>query len=647
MSRRLWPRPKLRVLKAWHWFMVSAVLTVGVLIALPATAQDGGQSIPEVANIVAIDASEAPAVATVFSTVSDGTATIKVGEQTSDSVSSNESEGFPTEIVFVIDANTRSAKGDVFVKIKDSVKKSIEALPPSVSVGVIAAGDAPIVLSEVTSDRQAVLTAVDDVSFRQRSDLFGSVIRGTELFSPEPGTVRTVVMVATGADTEQSVTAASSQAALIRSSSQLITVQYNGGDVDLAAASTTSGGVAVDIDGTESIEKSISLAAIAASERTIVKFDSGGDVGTRSNATLKVGDVEQGFSFINGQNSPRISQIDGPFDTGNKGGFLSGVPALFGLVLLAFVGIGLAVWAVSSMFVGERQLDTLLTRYDANDPTLSEDETKEAVVQTAVVQRAVEMSENFAKRQGFLTRIEKTLERANIPIRPGEAVMFFFVGIVVAFTLAFFVTRSIVAGVIFALLAAGISYFVLQFLARRRLKKFEAQLPDTLQLLAGTLRAGFSLPQGIDAVSQEIAPPMGSELRRAVSEAQLGRDLEDSLEGISERVDSPDFAWAVMAIGIQREVGGNLNELLMTVAETMIARERLRREVNSLTAEGRMSAFILGLLPPGLGAVLAVGNPDYISVLFTRTAGNIMLAAAVLSALVGLAWMKKVINLDV
>ena len=130
-----------------------------------------------------------------------------------------------------------------------------------------------------------------------------------------------------------------------------------------------------------------------------------------------------------------------------------------------------------------------------------------------------------------------------------------------------------------------------------------------LQLLAGSLRAGYSLLQGVDAVAQEVDDPMGQELRRVLAEARLGRPLEDALDDAAERMSSADFAWAVMAVGIQREVGGNLAELLDTVAETMIQRERLRREVRSLTAEGRVSAFILGLLPVGLGVMMYARQP--------------------------------------
>ena len=172
-------------------------------------------------------------------------------------------------------------------------------------------------------------------------------------------------------------------------------------------------------------------------------------------------------------------------------------------------------------------------------------------------------------------------------------------------------------------------------------------LPDTLQLLSGTLRAGYSLMQGVEAVSHEVEEPMGFELRRVVTESRLGRPLEEALEGTAERMNSPDFAWAVMAIRIQREVGGNLSELLLTVAETMTARERLRRDVSALTAEGRVSAFVLGILPIGLGIAIYILNPEYIQRLFDTTIGNILLVVAGISMLIGFFWMKKIIDIEI
>jgi tight adherence protein B len=140
---------------------------------------------------------------------------------------------------------------------------------------------------------------------------------------------------------------------------------------------------------------------------------------------------------------------------------------------------------------------------------------------------------------------------------------------------------------------------------------------------------------------------MGKELQRTLSEARLGRPIEDALQDLADRMGSPDYEWAVMAIRIQREVGGNLAELLQTVAETMIERERLRRDVNSLTAEGKISAIVLGILPIGLGLFLFFVNPDYMRVLFHRTAGRYLLGGSIVLAVVGYYWMMQMIKIDI
>jgi tight adherence protein B len=152
--------------------------------------------------------------------------------------------------------------------------------------------------------------------------------------------------------------------------------------------------------------------------------------------------------------------------------------------------------------------------------------------------------------------------------------------------------------------------------------------------------------QGVEAVSQEVSEPMQREFRRVVTESRLGRPLEESLDAVGDRMDSPDFKWAVMAIRIQREVGGNLSELLLTVAETMTARERLRRDVAALTAEGKISAIVLGILPIGLFGAMYVINREYVSVLWEEGIGQAMAIGAFLLAVAGYAWMLKMIKIE-
>ena len=150
------------------------------------------------------------------------------------------------------------------------------------------------------------------------------------------------------------------------------------------------------------------------------------------------------------------------------------------------------------------------------------------------------------------------------------------------------------------LLAALVGVVPVVMLHRRRkgrLREFQEQLPGTLNLLSGSMRAGFSFAQGLESVANEASQPTRRELQRVFTESRLGRPIEDALEDSAQRMTSVDLMWAVMAIRIQREVGGNLAELLDTVADTMTQRERLRLEIKALTAEGRFSGWILGIFP--------------------------------------------------
>jgi tight adherence protein B len=199
----------------------------------------------------------------------------------------------------------------------------------------------------------------------------------------------------------------------------------------------------------------------------------------------------------------------------------------------------------------------------------------------------------------------------------------------------------------FVIIVAVTPIGALKFLTRRRLKAFEDQLPDTLNLLSGSLRSGYSFMQGVEAVAQETTDPMARELRRVLAEARLGRPLEDALSDVATRMKSRDFEWSVLAIRIQREVGGNLAELLQTVADTMIQRGRLRGEVKALTAEGRLSAIIMGLMPLAIGGFLFMSNPEYIGELFAGAIGWGMVVASVVAGLAGFAWLQKIIKIEV
>jgi tight adherence protein B len=260
--------------------------------------------------------------------------------------------------------------------------------------------------------------------------------------------------------------------------------------------------------------------------------------------------------------------------------------------------------------------------------------------------RAVETTARLTGGGGALERLDTKLDQADLKLRAQEAVLFYGAGVLL-FSLIALVAAGPLIGLAALVLVALVPIALLNQLAEMRRSKFSNQLPDTLQLLASSLRAGYSLLQGLDAVSQEVTDPMGRELRRVVLETRLGRDMEASLGELAGRMKSQDFDWVVMAIRIQREVGGNLAELLSSVSETMISRERLRREVSALTAEGRLSMFIVAGLPIVIGMAIAVLNPGYLNLLFTTTLGKVMVLGSVVLMIFGFIWMKKTIAIEV
>jgi len=194
---------------------------------------------------------------------------------------------------------------------------------------------------------------------------------------------------------------------------------------------------------------------------------------------------------------------------------------------------------------------------------------------------------------------------------------------------------------------AGVVPIVMLHRRRKgRLREFQMQLPATLNLLAGSMRAGFSFAQGLESVANEATQPTRRELQRVFTESRLGRPIEDALEDSANRMASVDMMWAVMAIRIQREVGGNLAELLDTVADTMTQRERLRLEIKSLTAEARFSGWILGLFPIAFAGVLYLVQPDYMSVLFQESIGIIAVICSAVMTFVGFIWLRKLLQIE-
>ena len=184
---------------------------------------------------------------------------------------------------------------------------------------------------------------------------------------------------------------------------------------------------------------------------------------------------------------------------------------------------------------------------------------------------------------------------------------------------------------------------LLGFRAGRRQAAFADQLDDSLQLMASSLRAGHSLLRAVDSVSHEAEAPTSEEFARIVAETRVGRDLNDALDEVAQRMGSDDFTWVAQAIAIHREVGGNLAEVLDAVGNTIRERNAIRRQVKALSAEGKLSAIVLMALPFGVTGFLSVSNPEYLAKFTQSLVGYGMLGGAAVMLLVGGLWLKKTV----
>lgn len=265
-----------------------------------------------------------------------------------------------------------------------------------------------------------------------------------------------------------------------------------------------------------------------------------------------------------------------------------------------------------------------------------------------VAQTAVGLMEQVLKSRNAEPRLALRLDRAGITRSPAEWAL---LGVCVSAALAAVCTvlvGNVALGILVGLVAGwAVMRVTLDVKVSKRRAAFDEQLPNVLQLVAGSLQTGFSLAQAIDGVVREGAQPAAGEFARSLAENRLGVELDVALDGVADRMQSADLRWVIMAIRIQRETGGNLAEVLRNTVATMRERAFLRRQVRTLSAEGRLSAYILLGLPVLVGGWLFYSNPSYMRPLYTTFFGVSMLATAAALFVIGAIWMRNLINIKV
>ena len=470
---------------------------VGLTPALAAV-DDGGSAL----LVTAADASDSnvelivigadPRTARADVTVADAD-----GDLTVQTTGSSQAVGAPTEIVFVVDTNARASNGAFVEEVKAALTDAVADLSAETAVAVIGAGTSAVLTTDLTTDRAAIAEGIAELQPRSGSSLLNGVDRASALFDAD--TPRGDQERGRGHDGRghrlRHLDPPKAQAALVQRGAQLFTVDLEGGEPRLDAVVATTGGASTVATG-ESFGDAFAATVEGATDRLLITFSGRSELGERANITVTVAGASTTISYPAGAvitSQLQLAPIPEPGET--RFAFLRTSLGLYVAVGLAFVGISLGIWAVASIVTGgDSSLDRLLSRYtEESSGEIDDAAMEELIVQSAMLQRAVAFSESFAEKRGFLNRVEDLLERANLPIRAGEAIFILSAMTLLVAGLILVLTRSVIASLFFGLGAAALSVFVVRFLGRRRFKTFEAQLTGHL---AAALRhaAGRLLP---------------------------------------------------------------------------------------------------------------------------------------------------------
>jgi tight adherence protein B len=550
--------------------------------------------------------------------------------------------------VLAIDTSNSMANRGRIEAAKAAANLFLDRVPDDVYVGIVTFDSQVRTALEPTRDRDDARAVVDGLTLSLQTRLYDGVISAVDAAGKEGQ--RSLLVLSDGRDTSKTPEADVVQA--IGSAQVLVDVVAldQGGDAlqPLQAMATAGKGTVIASDA-EALEAAFSREAEALSRQVLVSGtvpDSvTGDEGSVS-VTLVTDELTltaQSYTAIRaaGDTKASLPGPDGPTIDVPHGAMLAGVLGLgvaAMLLVLALVGAG-------RRDQGESAEERILAHgrgvpagQHASGPRPD----------TAVLDSArVAAGRMLGKNRGLEQRIATRLEAAGSALKPAEWLLMHSAIVLLAGVVGVMLTGDILFTLLFMLGGYLVPRLWLGRRRKRRLKAFSSGLADTLQLIAGSLSAGLSLAQSLDTVVREGTEPIAGEFKRVLVESRLGVPMEECLESVAVRMDSKDFAWVVMAIRIQREVGGNLAELLTTVAATLREREYLRRQVASLAAEGKISAYILGGMPPAMVLYMLSVRRSYIMPLFTEPMGLMMLAGACLMLGLGGFLMSRIVKVEV
>lgn len=568
------------------------------------------------------------------------------GKQATDvSVTSFEEQRGPIDVVLLMDVSG-SMKGQPLVDAQVAARRFVESMESSDRIALVGFASEAAVLQGFTADRAALFGSIDALAPAGETALYDGIVQAASLLSASTASQRYIVVLSDGGDT-LSVNSADNAATAVSGTGiavyavALQSPEYN--PATLQAIVDASGGRMTAV--TESATLATVYEAIAQEMQYLYRVTYTGTSPKTPELDLQVtvGSGEGAFTARSVAANPVFALADT-----SGSGLAEAAPsgaALLASLAAAFAAVSLLVVLVLLIFARDKAALEQLGYYDQLRASA---DTSEYGTDTGTVRGAVlNTLGSIAERRGFTGLVQRWLESAGLALRANEYIFFhLLITICVGIVVQVF-GGSLLLAVVGVLLAVVTPILFLKLKADARLRTFEEQLPDILDLIAGSLRSGWGVQQSIDLVVEEVGDPASSEFRRAQAEARLGLPIEQALQRMADRIDSGDLRWVVTAITIQREVGGNLAEVLNSVSRTIRERGELKRTIAALTAEGRISLRILTILPFVVFVGMWVVNSEFMLQAIQSPLGLAAYIFGLLLLVAGIIWLTNVMKIEV
>ncbi len=551
--------------------------------------------------------------------------------------------GVDVDVVLAIDTSG-SMKGEPIASAVAAALKFTTSLPEDVSIGIVTFSDAARVLVNQTEDHSNALAALGDLQAHGETALYDGVALAARRFKGDAQ--HNLILLSDGADTASKASLDQAARAVKQAGASVFAVGLTSGEFDESALRRLSerGGGRYSPSGTADLSSVYRDFAAELSNQYVIGYESeythGGEV---TFAVGTAGARDSALALV-----PKLQVPARPEQVRTQPApdpLLEGQTGLMIVIGVCFV----AIFLLLVMLLGSgarKKRDRELTRRTAAGPRPASS-SESSSGSRWVPEPFVQVAETVGDIGGFTAKLERKIERAGASLRTGEFLLSIVGAAMVGALIGSLLLDSLVFSLLIGIVTATGPFIWLGLAVRRRSTALHDQLADILMILASSLRAGHSFFQALDMVAKEIGEPGATEFGRVIAEVRLGRPLDDAMNALADRIGSDDFKWALLAVNIQREVGGNLAEVLDTVADTIRDRDTIRRQIDVLTAEGRLSVGILTALPIGVAIYMAWVNPTYIGLLFETGLGLLMTTVASCLLAVGVVWMRKVVKIDV